>query len=491
MADFIKVLSAATVCTLADKQLVVIIHTAEKDYAIPICKKDSAMFWYYLLKDMSEKDMEVLNAIFDVLKKKFSVIPSKLNSFPCVDELPEHSHTIVEVVRPNVTGFVPVIPANFEEICEKLGYTYAPIMRKSVTRGRDYSNIAKDPKYAKFIEDNHARVEALKLDIKDAPNEAKVAFEGLKNGFYDCVMFKGPTGTGKTELARLFADKLGAPIETKQVEAGTRAEDFIGDFFPSDKKDVPFEFIPGPLLSAYTDGYGIQIDEILNATPETLAKLNAYLDGSPYVRERDKIYYKHPNFFAIVTCNPGYEGTMPMNVSLKNRMSTVEMPAITKETFIKWAGIHAENLGRKFPEEFFDKLFDLAAVIEKEGKSPKWHENFKFSIRNAQRFIEAIAPKDCDINAFKDAFHIQYTNFLSMDNDNSDMLAVYKQNDDLNKRLKALFELYETTKSTVKTTSEVLSIEDLLSATEAVDKIKIDDGAIPIDTEDAISALFK
>lgn len=465
-----------------EKQFVIIINTTDRKIAVPVLPKGSAMYGYYVVGDdeISEQNKDIIDGVVDTIikSKKFMSLPTKLNINGCTT-FPEHSHEIVDIIKPVVTGFTPTIPDNFDDICKELGYVYNQRTCSIAVKPRDYSEASTDPEFAKLIKDNHLRVAELHNNFEDIPNEAKVAFFGLKNGLYDGIVFKGETGTGKTELCRILADKLGAPLYEKQVDGGTRVEDFVGEFVPCSDK-TGFEFREGPLLKAYYKGGTIKVDEILNANAETLAKLNTYLDGSPYVIENGVVYHKHPNFFMLATCNPGYEGTMPMNVSLKGRLSMVEIPAIDKKTFCAWSSVFCKNLGKEFDKSFYEKLFDLAALIEKEGSSPKWHENFKFSIRNAQRFYAAIIPQDLEFDVFAAAFHVQYTNVLSMDVNNADQLKVYKEGDLLKTKLTELFNIYNQSKSSLKVSSTVISLDDLLKsiATDS-DKINIDD--IPAD----------
>lgn len=469
MIDLIKLVTsnAATVCRLGeDKQFVIIINTVEHKIAVPILPKGDSLYGYYTVTEDDAAEQLVQKIFESVVKsKKFGVLPPKI-TLKAVVKIPEHNHMITEVVRPMVSGFTPTLPEDFNSICEKLGYMYTPSCSLVPIRVRDYSEIAKVPKYAKLIADNHERVEKLHHDVADLPAEAKIAMTAIKNGFYDSVFFKGETGTGKTELCRIIADKLGAPMYEKGIDGGTRPEDFVGEWTPADEKDVPFKFRPGPLLEMFVEGGFMSAQELPQAVPETLAALNPFLDGSPYVIVGNQVYHRNPNFVFLATGNPGYEGTLPFNISLKNRLVLVELPAIDKLTFGNWSDSFCKNLGREFDRELFDQMYDLAELIEKESTTTKWHENVKFSIRNAQRFYQSIIPQDLDYDEFTAAYHIQYTNILSMDNNNAKALKIFKEGELMKSKIKSLYEVYSKSKIGFKTSKDITSTVALLATAD-------------------------
>ena len=156
-----------------------------------------------------------------------------------------------------------------------------------------------------------------------------------------------------------------------------------------------------------------------------------------------RTYHRHPNFVVNLTMNPGYAGTEPLNVALKNRFAKVNVPALTKDEFIRRARCYSKGLGHELSDEFFSKLFDFAETIEKQGCSTQWHENIKFSIRNAQRLCDSILAKSRSFEDFFAALSVQYLNDLATDNDNSEKLEILKKSQDIINQAKTIYHCYD------------------------------------------------
>ena len=223
-------------------------------------------------------------------------------------------------------------------------------------------------------------------------------------------------------------------------------EDLIGMYVPrttASEGGASYEFVAGPLLKAYTEGYQVVIEEVNYGQPGVIAKLNDMTDFTPRFPYCGKVYHRHPNFAVYMTMNPGYAGTEILNMALKNRFQIVQVPAFDKEKFTDLAVAYSASLGHPLRREFFKQLFDFANLIEKEAGTSKWNESVVFSIRNAQRLCENILHKSRSFDEFRAAIAVQYLNYLSVDNDNSDKLDIFKNSEEIKEQIRKIYEYYD------------------------------------------------
>ena len=144
-----------------------------------------------------------------------------------------------------------------------------------------------------------------------------------------------------------------------------------------------------------------------------------------------------------MTMNPGYEGTDPLNVALKNRFAKVNVPALPKGEFSRRMVCYSRGLGHSLSVEFFNRLYDFAGGIETLGNGTEYHENVKFSIRNAQRLCDIILAKPRTLDEFRSAVAVQYLNDLTTDNDNSEKVERLKEDPTIVNQVRGIYECYD------------------------------------------------
>lgn len=426
-----------------DQYVMVVLQNEGDPFVIPMINNEAGAIAYIDTSVDVKNTVTLQNLIREVGEQK---IYKGMYIFTALKaEAPEHSMTIKEFMKP-VCG---VKGEGADEILKKAGYTLPVKSGVGFAFGkRDYSKLMKDNKEAKEIYDeNHEMLVKAGATFEGLDTESKVAYDGIEAGTSQGIIFEGPTGTGKSWAAKILADHANAPLLNLQITYGTTIEDLVGQFIPNDKAAdegaAKWIFVPGPLLRAYYEGWQIVIEEINYGQPGVNAKLNEFTDGTPRITVNGKSYKRHPNFVCYMTMNPGYEGTEPLNVALKNRFAKVNIPALNVKEYIKRLCAYSKMLGHELKEEFFHKLYDFANFVEKEACSSKWHENVKFSIRNGQRLCDCILQKTRSIEEFADAIAVQYLNDLSNDNDNSDKLEALKKDKDIKMKIKELYELYD------------------------------------------------
>ena len=420
------------------KTFVLVIKEASKDAFVIPCIDGIA---YIDTSTPTATYVMLQNLISDIAKMKMFTGLTEVT--PIKEAAPEHTK--------NIKGFIkPAFGNKGREADQALidaGYVLPS--KESITSAvveRNYSKLMKEnPEAAEIYKENHEMLLKAGATYESLSPEIKIAHEGILAGSALGIIFEGPTGTGKSWAARILADHDKAPLLNLQITYGTTIEDLVGQFIPNDDpaSDAKWKFVMGPLLRAYTEGWPIVIEEVNYGQPGVNAKLNEFTDGTMRVTVNGKSYKKHPNFVCYMTMNPGYEGTEVLNVALKNRFAKVSVPALSKDEYVKRLIDYSASLGHALSEDFFSKLFDFDKFIEKEAATSKWHENVKFSVRNAQRVCDCILQKTRSEKEFADAIAVQYLNDLSTDNDNSENLEALKKNKDIQRKITEIYELYD------------------------------------------------
>ncbi len=424
-----------------EDEYVLFVTTKDKNFAVPMLKTKSSTF-AYVDEKVDVGDYGAISSLIEQINK--SKVYKGLYSFkPILKKVPEHSHKIVSWVSGGIDGIKSVQPKNLIKVAKDLGYNFVEKSLGGEVRIRDYSGLLTDPINRAIFEADRAEVEAAGATAKleKQSTEIKVAYEALLQGRIGGVLLLGPTGTGKSFLAKIIAVEMGAPLLSVQITEGTTVDDLVGSFVPDGKGG--FQFVMGPLLKAYTLGFPLVIDELNFGSAGVIACANQFLDKTGRVTINGKTYFRNPNFIAFMTANPGYEGTNPLNVALKNRFIKVNVPALTKRQFVDRLGDYSKGLGHQLSPSFFEKLYDFSAFVEKESASSKWHENVKFSVRNAQSLCDSVLSSKKSFEDFFAAIAVAYINDLSCDNDNSEKLSLFKKQSDTVEQVRKLYDLYD------------------------------------------------
>lgn len=425
--------------TTGKDEYVLFVVGADKQFAIPFIKTKSATF-AYIDDSIAVEDYAGLANIIDAINAN-KVYKGIYAYKPISKKAPEHSHIIKDIIPGGIDGAKSVQPKNLDKIIKVLGYDRAASADLPAAIERDYSELLKEPENMANFEKDAAELKKVGATYEGLSPEIKTAYEAISAGHSSGLILEGPTGTGKSFAIDIMANHAGAPLLGIQITGGTTEDHLLGNFIPNGEGG--FDFVEGPLLKAYYKGYWLKLDEINFGSAPVIAVVNQFTDGTNRVTVNGKTYHRHPNFVICMTMNPGYEGTDPLNVALKNRFAKVDVPALTKKEFCARAMAYSKGLGHQLSFDFFSKVYDFAAFIEKEANSSKWHENAKFSVRNAQRLCDAILMKKRSFDEFFAAMSIEYMNDLSTDNDNSDKLQQFKKEKDVIEQVRAIYELYD------------------------------------------------
>lgn len=473
------------------------VNETEEPYEIILKKEEGAGYMAYIPTSIPMTKYSQLATIVTELFESgvysgmFSYVPMRNDIILSTEE-----KKIINIVKPKVGNKLDGI----EKIVEKLGYTFEEEdFSYKLKNKRDYSLImAENPELQERFNEDDAEIKALSASFDNLSDEFKDVYKVIENGSCLGALISGPTGVGKSYAINLMANKLKAPKLVLGITYGTSIDDLLGSYAPKDKNDVSLTaiqgemkmlwselthkkvdvtdaaafnreaeiisqkihqlmeesggsakwvFKPGPLLMAYKDGYVFQGDEINFGQPGILALLNTFTDFNSHVVVMGEVVKRHNNFVCFLTFNPGYKGTDVLNIALKNRFGIINVPELTKSEYSKRMIGYSKMRGHAFSEKFYNEVFEYANFIEKTSAS--FHEDVKFSVRNAQRLTDMALSEKMNYNSFEAAIHVQFTNALSCDNDNCRKLQDFKKDATTVSAIKKIYDLYDYSEPTV------------------------------------------
>ena len=120
------------------------------------------------------------------------------------------------------------------------------------------------------------------------------------------ILLHGPTGTGKTHLAKQLAECLERSFHAVRVTAGVSEGQIIGRWLPTGDQGQ-FEWTDGPFLQAWRSGGVFLADEYDAADPNVACKLNMALSNG-IVETPEGLVDKHPKFVFVAAVNTWGEG---------------------------------------------------------------------------------------------------------------------------------------------------------------------------------------
>lgn len=172
--------------------------------------------------------------------------------------------------------------------------------------------------------------------------EAARLVSAIQDG--DKVLMTGPTGSGKTSLAKYACAKLGAPFIRINMSADVESSMLFGQLVVRDASTV---WEDGPITEAVRYGAVVLIDEWELMPPEISMGLQNLLedDGCLFLKEMpgesvDKTIKPHKNFRIICAGNTvgqgddsgGFAGTMVQNSATLDRFTTtIHLTYLSKE----------------------------------------------------------------------------------------------------------------------------------------------------------------
>lgn len=218
--------------------------------------------------------------------------------------------------------------AGYEEYKGKFTFFSGPTVAASKSNtGYDFSlhrALTDDEKKMVPVIDEHYVMPDEVIEVCKLIKETSNNFIPKRN-----FMFRGPSSTGKTSMAKAIAAKLGLPYAFITCCADTESYDFLGQFIPTTSSDDEtksgFRYEATDFIEGIKNGWVVEVQE-----PYTIAKqgvltsLNSLLDDCGGIRLKDGTYIKrHPDAVVIFTTNVSYVGCKKPNQSVLRRMHGV------------------------------------------------------------------------------------------------------------------------------------------------------------------------
>ena len=174
---------------------------------------------------------------------------------------------------------------------------------------------------------NHAVEEPFYLPVGDEVSLFEAAYRERIP-----VLLKGPTGCGKTRfveymawhLARSAGASKGYALTTVSCHEDLTATDLVGRYLLSSDGT---HWIDGPLTRAVKSGGICYLDEVVEARKDTLVVIHSLTDHRRLlpIEKKSELLKAHPDFFLVVSYNPGYQSTMKdLKHSTRQRFISIE-----------------------------------------------------------------------------------------------------------------------------------------------------------------------
>jgi nitric oxide reductase NorQ protein len=146
------------------------------------------------------------------------------------------------------------------------------------------------------------------------------------------VLLKGPTGCGKTRFVEHMAWKLGReahgaagmPFVTISCHEDLTSTDLVGRYLLSAEGT---QWQDGPLTRAVRAGGICYLDEIVEARKDTIVVIHSLTDHRRLLplEKRGEVLRAHPDFFLVVSYNPGYQSTLKdLKHSTRQRFMSID-----------------------------------------------------------------------------------------------------------------------------------------------------------------------
>ena len=146
------------------------------------------------------------------------------------------------------------------------------------------------------------------------------------------VLLKGPTGCGKTRFVEHMSWRLGRgaasprtlPLYTINCHEDLTATDLVGRYLLSAQGT---EWLDGPLTRAVRGGGICYLDEVVEARKDTIVVIHSLTDHRRMlsIEKRGELLRAHPDFFLVVSYNPGYQSTLKdLKHSTRQRFMSIE-----------------------------------------------------------------------------------------------------------------------------------------------------------------------
>ena len=268
------------------------------------------------------------------------------------------------------------------------------------------------------------------------PDWIDVPIKMFSNPKNRLMILKGIAGTGKDIGADFIIKELGAVGIHQQWDAGIERQDVTAttgiNTDPKEDDVSPYRVIQGILNRCAERGWVAVIDEANMALPGVTTLLNGFTDGSRYFVEYERLVPIHPNFFIILTMNPGYRGTYPFNPSTLTRAAlTIDVGAPGVDTEYEWLKASSNDYGdehkyepNKLPKKAWSLIYRVSQMFF--DYAAKNTDNVDVTYRQRRRIVDVILFDPFDVDNIKYAFTNVLFNSMGVNEDDAGKAKVIR-----------------------------------------------------------------
>lgn len=272
-------------------------------------QKKYSVYREYVIKSSDKLD---LNGNKKKKKKRFNIICKNNNVDSAAEALGESRQYVYKYLR----HLAYEIKKKNKE--NNVGAHLSQTPAAPQTQDSSETHVASNTQMSQYIPHDDGYISQKMLNTSDV---------NILQGLYNNRMFAllvGPTGSGKSHIARHIAYKNKSPYMRVNLNGATVPEDLVGQWIPNSNPDIESKYVwqDGTLTMFMRYGGIFVVDEINMAPADILSLFHSITDDERRLVLTNKdgeVVHAHPDFYLIATMNVGYEGTKPLNLALKDR----------------------------------------------------------------------------------------------------------------------------------------------------------------------------
>ena len=195
---------------------------------------------------------------------------------------------------------------------------------------RDYHQVSVKVDPAETCPTGHE--DYIERDIRAGKTDLDIMGHALARGNH--VHLKGHTGTGKTMAAKHFAQQTGHGVRQVNFSEEVRMSYLFGHYEVYEENGATeMRWVDGELTKAVRNGEWFIADEGNMMSGDVSSALHSAIekgDAKFTIPEKGEVIDVHDDFRLIMTSNPRYAGTKPLNKAFANRFVTIEFEYLSQ-----------------------------------------------------------------------------------------------------------------------------------------------------------------
>lgn len=229
------------------------------------------------------------------------------------------------------------------------------------------------------VSDLHLLVDRLRAGVVGRVREIELVVAAIASDRH--ILIEGPPGTGKSTLLRGVAREMDLGFEFVEGNAELTPARVVGHFDPARVLSEGYDadvFVPGPLMSALTNGSLLYIEELNRVPEETLNVLITVMSERELTVPRLGTFEAAPGFRLVAAMNPfDAVGTARISGAVYDRVCRVAVgyQSSADETMIVRRAVSVEETDTSLspespPEVGFDWLDKVVELVRLTREHP-------------------------------------------------------------------------------------------------------------------------